>query len=57
MTAVPDIAPEQSRYKHDADLDDIINDEDMCPLDPEDYDGDRDLDGCPRPIVNIFSKS
>ena len=26
----PDIAPEQSRYKHDADLDDIINDEDIC---------------------------
>ena len=35
-------------------LDDIINDQDMCPLDPEDYDGDRDLDGkitdgCPDP--------
>ena len=30
-------------------LDDIINDEDLCPLDPEDYDGDRDLDGCPDP--------
>jgi len=28
-------------------LDDIINDEDLCPLDPEDYDGDRDTDGCP----------
>ena len=29
-------------------LDDIINDLDMCPLDPEDYDGDRDTDGCPE---------
>ena len=27
--------------------DDIINDEDLCPLDPEDFDGDRDTDGCP----------
>jgi hypothetical protein len=27
----------------------IINDEDSCPLEPEDYDGDRDLDGCPDP--------
>jgi hypothetical protein len=43
----PDIAPEQSRYKHDADLDDIINEYDLCPLEPEDYDGDNDTDGCP----------
>jgi hypothetical protein len=42
-------APEQQRFVHDDDLDDIINDEDLCPLDPEDYDGDRDLDGCPDP--------
>ena len=45
----PDTAPEQQRFVHDDDLDDIINDEDLCPLDPEDYDGDRDLDGCPDP--------
>ncbi|MCH6586259.1 MAG: thrombospondin, partial [Thaumarchaeota archaeon] len=45
----PDIAPEQSRYKHDADLDGIIDDYDLCPLEPEDYDGDRDTDGCPDP--------
>ena len=47
LDGCPDIAPEQSRYKHDADLDDIINEDDMCPLEPEDYDGDRDSDGCP----------
>ncbi|KER05531.1 OmpA-MotB domain-containing protein, partial [Marine Group I thaumarchaeote SCGC AAA799-E16] len=45
----PDIAPEQQRFVHDDDLDDIINDEDLCPFDPEDYDGDRDTDGCPDP--------
>ena len=39
----PDTVPEQSRYKHDLDLDDIINDDDLCPaIAPEDYDGDRD---------------
>ena len=43
----PDIAPEQQRFVHDDDLDGIINDKDLCPLDPEDYDGDRDTDGCP----------
>ena len=43
----PDIAPEQSRYKHDADLDGIIDEYDMCPLEAEDYDGDKDFDGCP----------
>ncbi len=45
----PDTAPEQKRFAHDDDLDGIINDEDLCPLDPEDYDGDRDTDGCPDP--------
>ena len=43
----PDIAPEQSRYKHDADLDGIINEYDMCPLEPETYNGYQDEDGCP----------
>jgi hypothetical protein len=28
-------------------LDDIIDDNDLCPLEPEDYDGDSDRDGCP----------
>ena len=41
--------PEQSRYKHDTDLDGIINDADDCPLEAEDYDGDQDTDGCPDP--------
>ena len=45
----PDTAPEQQRFVHDDDLDGIINDEDLCPLDPEDYDGDKDFDGCPDP--------
>jgi len=45
----PDTAPEQQRFAHDDDLDGIINDEDLCPLDPEDYDGDKDFDGCPDP--------
>jgi len=35
--------------RHDDDLDGIINDKDLCPLEPEDYDGDRDDDGCPDP--------
>ena len=37
----------QSFYRND--LDGIINDNDMCPLEPEDYDGDSDTDGCPDP--------
>ena len=40
MMVVPISHPEQSRYKHDSDLDDIINEHDLCPLEPEDYDGD-----------------
>ena len=43
----PDIAPEQSRYKHDADLDGITNDNDLCPLEPETYNNYQDEDGCP----------
>ncbi|MDH3677335.1 MAG: thrombospondin, partial [Nitrosopumilus sp.] len=43
----PDVAPEQSRYKHDEDLDGILDKDDICPLESEDYDGDRDHDGCP----------
>ena len=45
----PDVVPEQSRYKHDADLDNIVNEKDECYLEPEDYDGDNDTDGCPDP--------
>ena len=33
----------------DRDRDDIIDDEDDCPDDPEDYDGYEDDDGCPDP--------
>ena len=44
----PDNFPEQSRYKHDSDLDGIPNDYDACPSDAEDFDGDRDTDGCPE---------
>jgi len=39
--------PEQSRYKHDSDQDGIIDDNDLCPHEPEDYDGINDKDGCP----------
>ena len=45
----PDVVPEQSRYKHDADLDGILDDVDDCPTVAEDYDGDLDTDGCPDP--------
>ncbi len=31
----------------DIDQDGVIDDLDSCPLSPEDYDGDRDQDGCP----------
>lgn len=31
----------------DSDGDGIPDDEDLCPLEPEDFDGDRDEDGCP----------
>lgn len=31
----------------DSDRDGIPDNEDACPLDPEDFDGDRDEDGCP----------
>ncbi|MCH8085948.1 MAG: thrombospondin type 3 repeat-containing protein, partial [Thaumarchaeota archaeon] len=41
----PDTAPEQQRFVHDDDLDGIINDKDLCPLEPEDYKGV--IDGCP----------
>ena len=47
MTGCPDTVPEQQRFVHDHDLDGILNNTDQCPLDPEDYDGDRDEDGCP----------
>ncbi|MBI3254974.1 MAG: hypothetical protein HYZ55_03705, partial [Nitrosarchaeum sp.] len=42
----PDTAPEQRRFVHDDDLDGIINDVDLCPLEPEDYLGV--IDGCPE---------
>lgn len=32
----------------DSDLDGIMDAKDQCPLEPEDYDGDRDEDGCPE---------
>ncbi|MGM0574812.1 MAG: OmpA family protein [Myxococcota bacterium] len=31
----------------DTDLDGIVDPKDRCPEEPEDYDGDRDEDGCP----------
>jgi len=31
----------------DSDGDGILDNEDQCPLEPEDFDGDRDDDGCP----------
>jgi hypothetical protein len=40
----PDTSPEQSRYKHDDDLDGIVNNYDLCPTVPEDYLGV--IDGC-----------
>ena len=38
-----------SRMSRDTDGDSIVDDEDTCPLDPEDFDGFEDLDGCPDP--------
>ena len=32
----------------DSDLDGIMDAKDQCPQEPEDYDGDRDEDGCPE---------
>jgi outer membrane protein OmpA-like peptidoglycan-associated protein len=34
---------------NDSDNDNIQNDKDACPDEPEDYDGFEDLDGCPDP--------
>jgi outer membrane protein OmpA-like peptidoglycan-associated protein len=34
---------------HDKDKDGIVDDEDDCPLEPEDKDGFQDSDGCPDP--------
>jgi hypothetical protein len=31
----------------DNDGDGIADNRDQCPNEPEDYDGDRDIDGCP----------
>jgi hypothetical protein len=39
--------PEQSRYKHDADQDGIIDNDDLCPNQSENYNGIDDKDGCP----------
>jgi outer membrane protein OmpA-like peptidoglycan-associated protein len=39
------------RYRptsHDADQDGIADEDDQCPNDPEDLDGDADSDGCPE---------
>ena len=33
---------------HDADHDGIPDDEDQCPNEPEDRDGEQDDDGCPE---------
>jgi outer membrane protein OmpA-like peptidoglycan-associated protein len=37
------------RYLSDRDRDGIIDDDDACPDDPEDFDGFEDEDGCPEP--------
>jgi outer membrane protein OmpA-like peptidoglycan-associated protein len=34
--------------EQDDDDDSVLNSKDKCPLDPEDYDGDQDADGCPE---------
>jgi outer membrane protein OmpA-like peptidoglycan-associated protein len=41
-------APDRRRFDDD-DHDDIINEHDKCPNEPEDYDGFQDADGCPDP--------
>ena len=41
-------APDRRRFDDD-DHDDIINEHDKCPNEPEDYDGFQDSDGCPEP--------
>lgn len=43
----PDPEPPVEPLDDDWDKDGIINDRDMCPWDPEDFDGFEDLDGCP----------
>ena len=40
--------PDRRRFEDD-DHDDIINEHDKCPNEPEDYDGFQDSDGCPEP--------
>ncbi len=35
--------------KRDTDGDGLLDPDDKCPLDPEDYDGFEDSDGCPEP--------
>ena len=37
------------RYLADRDGDGIVDDDDLCPDDPEDFDGFEDSDGCPDP--------
>ena len=44
---IPPECPDPMR--DDLDQDGILNVDDQCPTDPEDFDGDRDLDGCPDP--------
>ncbi|HRX63879.1 MAG TPA: PKD domain-containing protein [Candidatus Absconditabacterales bacterium] len=39
---------EDDEYNNDTDNDGIINDLDMCPEIPENYNGIEDLDGCPE---------
>ena len=37
-----------SESNPDLDLDGILNEDDACPTDPEDFDGFEDVDGCPE---------
>ncbi|MFT7519391.1 MAG: OOP family OmpA-OmpF porin [Kiritimatiellia bacterium] len=37
-----------ARFKRDQDDDGIVDKEDSCPLDAEDFDGFEDVDGCPE---------
>ena len=48
--------------RYDRDGDDVVDELDLCPDDPEDIDGYEDEDGCPDPdndqdgIVDVFDK-
>jgi hypothetical protein len=49
----PPVAPIVAANTDDVDSDDVIDESDRCPDEPEDRDGREDDDGCPERVTTI----